>query len=461
MQQPHTYLRIAFASLVTMLALTLCSCNDDPYADDRLAPLNLCSLGNTHIEGYTDDQHHAPANQHRALAAADQHHAPALAFAQRAPGDDDDDIEKHPFVPSTPDGGVAPDGISTYMPYNELYPVPINKDYTTIGAFLTEDTKDEYNSLSGYFSYTSSNRWDTTVGVKPGQFYLFGYMPSNLSGASASLSKHPGSTTWADGCQLLLKNFSTVTPADVCVVVGALKWANTDTPIYAPSVVAALQQGVYAYEGTETDNFAYLLLDHIYTNVNFELVVEEKYADLRTIVLKKATMRSEVSNTVDATITLGNDPVKPLESISFTKTSIPPASAVLFPEADQYAQAVSSDEEHPTSIPGYFAPGLTDQNFVFEFIYDVYDRHGIDDDHPYGNLVRENCHAVNRWAITGSTVSPGKSFKVKAIIKPTYLYQLSDPDLDNPTMEFTAPLGTTIQVIVDANLIDTMPGQEM
>lgn len=443
MKHSLTYSHIVFGCMAA--AAALCSCNDDPYADDRLAPLNLCSLGNTHIEGYTD-----------------QHRAPALAFAHRAPGDPDpgDSGEKHAFVPGT-NSSTTPDGVHSYLPYNELYPTPINKDYTTIGAFLTEDTRSEYASESGTFSYAKDNTWNTTVGVKPGNYFLFGYMPANLSGASASLAKRPGSVTWADGAKLHLINFSTVTPADVCVVVGALKWNDKTTPIYNPDVVAALKQGVYNYQGTETDNFAYLLLDHLYTNVNFELSVEEKYSELRTIVLKKVTMRSEVSNTVDAVITIGKDSKKPLEEAQYVPTSTPPANAVLFPEESQYETPVSTDPTAPTSIPGYFAPGLTDQNFVFEFIYDVYDKHGIDAEHPYGNLVRGNCHAVNKWAITGSTVSPGKSFKVTAVLKPTYLYQLSDPDLDNPTIEFTAPEGTTIQAVVDADLIDKMEGADL
>lgn len=439
----HTYRHTVLASLTTMLALTLCSCSDDNLADEHLAPLSLCSLGNTHIEGFTD--------QHR--SAADQHHAPALAFANRAPGDD-----KNNFYPGTVDG-VKPDGVPSFLPYNELYPIPINKEYTTIGAFLVDDEHSSYSSLSGYFSYSSGNTWNTTVGVKPGDFFLYGYMPSNLSGMSATLTKR--TDTWADGANLLLTSLSTVTPADVCVVVGALKWPDKTTPIYDPAVVAQLQQGKFDYEGTETDNFVYLLLEHLYTNVNFELSVEPKYSELRTIVLKKVTMRSAVSNTVDATITLTNSPTDPMASISFVATSVPPANAVLFPEEGQYETPVAVEGVGFTSIPGYFAPGMTEQSFVFEFIYDVYDRHGVDATHPYGNKVREDCHAINKWAITGSTVQPGKSFKVKAVVRPTYLYQLSDPDLDNPVFEFVAPEGTTITSIVDADLPGTMPGQDM
>lgn len=437
MKHLRTYSHTVLVSLAA--AAALCSCSDDPYTDEQGAMLNLCSLGNTHIEGYTDQQHRAPA----------------MAFAHRAPGDPDN----HSFVPGTPEDGQKPEDVHSYLPYNELYPKPINREYTTIGAFLTEDTKGLYNNISGTFSYAKDNSWRSTVGVRPGDYFLFGYMPANLDGATATLSKRTG--TWADGATLHIENLSTVTPADVCVTVGALKWNDKTTPIYDPAVVAQLKQGVYNYRGDETDNYAYLLLDHLYTNVNFELSVEPKYAELRTIVLKKVTMKSAVSNTVTADITLGKDSKQPLEGTTFQATSAPPAAAVLFPEESQYETPVSTDPIVPTSIPGYFAPGMTDQSFVFEFIYDVYDQHNIDATHPYGNLVRGNCHAVNRWAITGGTVAPGKSFKVKAILKPTYLYQLSEPDLDNPSIEFEAPEGTTIQATVNAELLGTMPGENL
>lgn len=356
-----------------------------------------------------------------------------------------------PAADPTPGSFIV--GESSFLPYNLLYPTPINKDYTTIGCFLVEaDKPGPVNSISGYFQYVDENMWSTTVGVQPVSYFLFGYMPSNQSGMSASVKKRTGAGTtnsWADGCVMTISNLSTVTPADVCVVVGVKKapdgfdrehpWSINDET----HVVPQLQQGQYAYEGTESDNYVYLLLDHLYTNVNLELSVEPGYAELRTIVLKKVMMQSTDSKTLDAVITLTNDPNSPIGEVAFTPSvASGTVNAVLFPEEGQYASPVSSNPAKPTSVPGYFAPGQTTQQFTFEFVYDVYDKKNIDATHPYGNLVRENCHAVNKWALTGTTVTRGKSFKVTATIKPTYLYQLSEADLDNPMIEFE-PTTTT------------------
>jgi hypothetical protein len=47
--------------------------------------------------------------------------------------------------------------------------------------------------------------------------------------------------------------------------------------------------------------------------------------------------------------------------------------------------------------------------------------------------VRENCVAVNSLAgIDLSTVTRGKKTTLTLTVEPTYLYQLSDDELDNP-----------------------------
>lgn len=397
------------------------------------------------------------------------------AFLLASCSDDVTDTSNQKLAPLTPIGfgGIVPQesvltrsdftvGDRTFWPYNELYPVPINKDYTTIGTFMAQDegsgAKNEYTSISGYFRWKDSNIWETTVGVKAEQYYIFGYMPSNIGSVSASITKSTAS--WANGCVLHLKNLSTVTPADVCVVVGVLKAKVTyegDDPSQPISIDGDpvdpddkhLTQGVYGYLGTEKDNYVYLLLDHLYTNVNMELVVEPKYAELRTIVLRQVKMKANgVKDLVDVDVTLTNDDKSPIQNIQFPPdftSSGDNVDAQIYPRNDENGIAVSSDALHPTSVPGYFAPGLTTASFEFEFHYDVYDKKGEDLSDPenpvYGNLVRENCIAINKWTLPGTGVQNGKSFKVTATIRPTYLFMLSEPDLDNPTIELNSDPG--------------------
>ena len=56
--------------------------------------------------------------------------------------------------------------------------------------------------------------------------------------------------------------------------------------------------------------------------------------------------------------------------------------------------------------------------------YDVYDKQG--------NLVRQECTAENK--LQSVTLTRGEWRTVNLTVNPTYLYVLSEPDLDNPTV---------------------------
>lgn len=396
--------------LLTLLAVVTACSSDDDLKQQHAVPLNIASLGNS------------------ALRSGDTPSGAKISYTRATAGS---------FIPGT-GGSDDLEDVPSFLPYNLLYPYSLNTDYTTIGCFLTQDTYNRYESVAGYFQWLQDNSWKTTVGIVPGNFFIFGYMPSNQPGMTVNINKRTDSGTWADGCIMTFKNLSTVTPADVCVVVGVLKGTADKYDINdATNVVPNLKQGVYAYEGTETDNYAYLLLEHLYTNVNLELAVEQKYSQLRTIVLKEVLMKSTTASNVNVEVRLGKDHKKPVENVEY-KNSVDAGlmSAVLFREYGAKAPRIAVEGGTPTNVPGYFAPGMTLQEFDFEFIYDVYDKaHPDDPNYPYGgNRVRENCHAINHWSLTGIQVESGLSFNVTATIKPTYLYQLSEPDLDNPTI---------------------------
>ena len=78
----------------------------------------------------------------------------------------------------------------------------------------------------------------------------------------------------------------------------------------------------------------------------------------------------------------------------------------------------------------HFMPaGVTKLNIIST--YDVYDRKG--------NLIRLNDEAINTIDIhelfTGQDEAlRGRRYTINLTINPTYLYMLSDPDLDNPTV---------------------------
>lgn len=348
------------------------------------------------------------------------------------------------FVPGT-EGTNTPEGVPEFLPYGNLYPLPINKDFTTVGIFLAEDARNSYSTTSGYFRYEKDNKWTSTVGIKDATHnYIFGYMPSNTGTTQATITKRDGSATWADGAKMTLHNLPAATPADVCVVVGVLKADVPEpkdddwypAPINDPTIVSQLHQGVYGYEGTASDNYVYLLLEHIYANINVELSVDPEYAKLRNIVLKDVFVRTVLPSQVNCIMEFCNDPKKPIKNIKFDNAS--------GAESTTRSRLFTSDDHmlltpSPQSIPIYFSPYLPDSGFDYEFHYDVYDREGedfSDPEHPkYGNLVRKDCIALNHWSIKGYPVEAGLSFKANVKVRPTYLFMLSEPDFDNPTFE--------------------------
>jgi hypothetical protein len=73
--------------------------------------------------------------------------------------------------------------------------------------------------------------------------------------------------------------------------------------------------------------------------------------------------------------------------------------------------------------------GIT--TMILTSVYDVYDKNG--------NLVRPDCEATNTMVLKDllteqTTTQRGKRYTVNMTIQPTYLYMLSEPDLDNPTV---------------------------
>jgi hypothetical protein len=85
-------------------------------------------------------------------------------------------------------------------------------------------------------------------------------------------------------------------------------------------------------------------------------------------------------------------------------------------------------------ISGYVYPFANNDNndYIGKHLsiackYDVYDRKG--------NLIRKDCTAENQLpAPPNGQWKSGKRIVIPLTVEPTYLYVLSNPDLDNPTI---------------------------
>ena len=335
---------------------------------------------------------------------------------------------------------------SGYVAYEDgIQPIGIaftkNNEDPTVGADPSNP-----KSMIGNFFY-SSGKWRTSLeDIKAGTtYYLYGYIPylpairysimdlypdDDDDSNDATNTKHDGYST---GAIMKLENVPTVMPNDFCVVIGAKHGTNKETD-------SGLRRGDFAYttSGSVNGNYIFLLFDHLYAALRIKMKVHADYATMRTIKLKSLQLSTQAGettskdhNTITIKLQANDGSASPIKGdISYEQTG-----AIIGTGDDKGLEFWSSaaGEELTTSFQdftGHFMPsGIT--TLILTSVYDVYDRKV--------NLIREGCSATNTMPLeellTEQKITErGKRYTVKMTILPTYLYVLSDPDLDNPTV---------------------------
>ena len=281
-------------------------------------------------------------------------------------------------------------------------------------------------------------------------FYVYGYIPSEVVDKASITDKSGTNAKYSEGAKLKLEGIDAVTPSDVCVVVGA-KEGESNKSDYTPDD-GRLRPGffrVIAYQSTKNGtgdghNYIYLLFDHLYSALRFNFTVGEEYNALRTIKLRKLEMlayrdenKTPIKSKYDATVTLTAGVETPTVVLTPNEGSGDATYVPLFDEnadnTETYPIAtygpVTLLTTAPASFMGCFVPGETFY-FSLRTTYDVYDKKG--------NLIREGCVAENYIDMYNKlhvmSVERGHIYSITLKVEPTYLYVLSDPDVDNPTI---------------------------
>ena len=281
----------------------------------------------------------------------------------------------------------APSGFTAYTP-----------DKTTdMGIYMIKDGDLSYKEER--LRYAS--KWFAFFEAEAQENYtVYGYMPK-ITGMSSSLS-----SVTSDGATLTINGIKPVTADDICIITGV---KETDT---------GLKEGQFGWrmENANDNFYMYLLMDHLYASVKFSLKVSEEYAQLRTIKLKTMTLSVNQAS-VNAAVTLHNtEGTSPITSVTYTLTTGDNCAAEIFNDAE--GQALSSTT--PIAVSACFVPTLSSDLTLFS-TYDVYD--------SKGNLIRANCEATNK--IPNLEASRGQRVQLNMKVDPTYLYVMSDKDLDN------------------------------
>lgn len=303
---------------------------------------------------------------------------------------------------------------SGYIPY---------EGSASIGVFMTKSSTTDNSTEMTLISY-DDDTWHSLVKViKDTPYYIYGYMPAY---ATSTITPN---TSFDNGAILKFTNVPSVMSEDFSVITGVLQLQ----PDNAGNAVqeGTLKAGTFAYMGKASgQNFVDLMFDHLYGALNIELKVADKYNALRTIKLKELRLRTVVNGTpskskTNVTVTLNKtEGETPISSVVYQPTGEDVGDLSFFQSA--------LGEELTTSYKsfmGHFMPeGIT--SFVVTSVYDVYDTDG--------NLIRKDCTSENTMELyklydRQIVTKRGYKYTIRLTVMPTYLYLLSDPDLDNPT----------------------------
>ena len=306
--------------------------------------------------------------------------------------------------------------------------------FVTTKDAIVPDFKGSFNKDNTQTIWNSNN-----LAIKENtQYYIYGYMPNKetVNGISSSIAK-PAGGDYSAGAELTLSGMPVFTDEDYRVIIGVQR--VTDSETFTPAT-----EGHYGYlSGIASQNYVNLLMGHLYSQLQLRFCVDKTYYALRCIHLKEVKLKSTyVANGDKVTATLSLRNGKGLTGqVTF---SDPAATTPTTPEEMSLLtggnEELKVEPEANAANPVYTvllktvncAPCLFTANGAYlsvETTYDVYDR---DKTQEHGNLIRENCKAMNKIQVSG--MAPGVRKMLTLTVAPTYLYMLSDPDLDNPTI---------------------------
>lgn len=325
-----------------------------------------------------------------------------------------------PFVRQTEEmstrADVVPDG---YVPFTSIYPIA-EGEKPSFGIFLTEPGATAPAKI-GMITYQGldvedKDVWRSYVEVKQKSYYVYGFLPAEAAAGGATLEPYNGD--FANGVVMTIKDLPAAATYDVCVITGIQDASSANAEI-------DLHLGKFAYQGKpKGQNYIGVLLDHLYSEIDFQFKVDERYNRQRHIRLKKMTLKSVGRDKVTATVRIvgNNTDSDPIEHLAWTANG-GTSDAVLF--ENEAGVLVTTNAESFGQLRGFAMPAASN-SLLLECIYDVYDIEG--------NLVRRNCKAENDLSLRVADLKRGEMSEVTLTVRPTYLYVLSEPDLDNPTI---------------------------
>ena len=273
--------------------------------------------------------------------------------------------------------------------------------------------------------------WRSSVEVEPNYKYnLYTYsrtMPTATPPTFSFVS--------ASNVSLTFSGLNIITEADPLVGVAAAgaSLPNNNVP---PANYPELTKGTFnigTIPGADPNSTykAFLALDHLYSKATISFRIDGTYSTLREVRIKDVQIKMNNGTLTgthkytffDQQLTLDANRAIGGSALSINLFDGPNAKAEPN-EGDDYIALTTTSREFGYY---YFLPLNPTPAMYLEVTYDIYDLKG--------NLVRENQTAQNKnlfEAIShnGGSAAAGINYTVNVLVSPTYLYQLSDDDLE-------------------------------
>ena len=281
-----------------------------------------------------------------------------------------------------------------------------NTDWDDIHIYLTSSGTQVAEGKFGYANDTKE--WSTHLKLKSGAgtFRLYGFMPDDPS-LTASLQN----VTTVDA-QIKLENVNPLTTIDYCVVTGVRQ-------VETASDHTSATRGMFSFDyDSYRQNYINLFLDHLMSRLVFNMKISPTYDAVRTIKVKKMTLKLADISSMSVTVTFSDN--HGISAISYLPTGAAANSCI-----------IENEEKTLTTSPAAICTGYMVPDNVFinklelETEFEVYNKKG--------NKIAERT-AVNKLTEPLAELQRGEERTLLLTIDPSYLYVLSDPDLDNPTI---------------------------
>mgnify|MGYP003290430812 CR=1 FL=1 len=330
--------------------------------------------------------------------------------------------QEQPAAESATRAGISPQG-QRFDGYSEAHDFP---EGTTMGVVFST-SKQVTDSYSGYFTYSDSS-WTSGVNAEANTDYtVYGLIPYDCC-SKAEYDMANGTIN--------LTGVVPVSNADVSVIVGVGSNHYWNAGKTGPNMTGGKINGAFPcnfkYHTTDDEeNLLCILLDHIFVQSRFHFNVDADYSRLRDIYIHGITLSTPQISALNAEISLDTANTDHSKTTAIKSIEWSGAVSGSSPKTEIYrSDSGCKLAETPTLAgTGYFPPNAISALFRIEVEYDVRDKQGT--------TTRTGQVAVNSFISNSTAILPGHLYDVYITVAPTYLYRLSDYDLDNPTLTMT------------------------